>query len=421
MAFDFHRNMAKGAKTMNFVFVVDAFPTVSETFILNQITGLIDLGHNVDIFSAARPDDRDFHDDIRKYDLLKMTYYHNDRVSNKLARVLWGLLLIIRYGYRNPKAVLNSLNFFKYGKEALSLNYLYKVMLFLAIGKIDIILCHYGPNGNFAALMKELGVQGKLVTMFHGYDIRRGIEGGGEIYAPLFKQGDCYLSISDYNYEHLVAFGAPVDKIRGHPVGIDLERYAYFARNRPAKGPVKILTVGRLVKEKGLFYGLEAIHQLVIERGCADIEYYILGDGPQREDLEAMARKLRIKDKVHLMGPQTQEAVIRILRESHLFFLPSIAEALPVVLMEAQATGLPVVATDVGSVAQVMSDHQSGCIVPARDSKAMADKLEQLIHHPESWAAMGQAGRRHVEERYDIKKLNRRLADLCRGLWEHPT
>ena len=176
----------KGLQVMNFVFVVDAFPSVSETFILNQITGLIDLGHEVVIFSAARPDDRDFHDDIRKYDLLKKTYYYNDRDSNKFTRVLWGLLLIIRYGYRNPRVVLNSLNFFKYGKEALSLNYLYKAMLFLAIGKIDIIFCHYGPNGNFAALMKELGIEGKLVTMFHGYDIRRGIEGEAP-YTPLFS------------------------------------------------------------------------------------------------------------------------------------------------------------------------------------------------------------------------------------------
>jgi len=403
---------------MTFVFVVDAFPTVSETFILNQITGLIDLGHEVVIFSAARPEDRDFHDDIRKYDLLKMTYYHNDRDSNKFNRILWGLLLIIRYGYRSPRAVWNSLNFFKYGKEALSLNYLYKAMLFLAIGKIDIIFCHYGPNGNFAALMKELGIQGKLVTMFHGYDIRRGIEQGGAIYAPLLKQGDSYLSISDYNYKHLLEFGAPVEKIRMHPVGIDLERYTYLARSSPAKGAIKILTVGRLVKEKGLFYGLEAIHQLINERGLTNIEYYILGDGPEDQDLKTMAQNLQIKDKVYFMGPQTQEAVIRILRESHLFFLPSIAEALPVVLMEAQATGLPVVATDVGSVTQVMVDNQSGYIVAVRDVKAMCDKMEYLIRNPQLWAAMGQAGRRHVEERYDIKKLNKRLVDLCQGLME---
>jgi len=406
---------------MNFVFVLDAFPSVSETFILNQITGLIDLGHDVVIFSAARPEDRDFHDDIRKYDLLKKTYYHNDRDQNKFNRVFWGLLLILRYGYRNPKVVWNSLNFFKYGREALSLNYLYKSMLFLAIGKIDIILCHYGPNGNFVALMKELGIHGKLVTMFHGYDIRRGIEQGGQIYTPLFKQGDCYLSISDYNYKHLVAFGAPVEKVHTHPVGIDLGRFPFFTRSMPLKGAIKILTISRLIKEKGLFYGLEAIHRLIDERSLTNIEYYILGDGPDRQELEAMAPKLQMKAKVFFLGSQTQDAVIRILGESHLFLLPSIAEALPVVLMEAQATGLPVVATDVGSVSQVMSDNKSGYLVPARDAQALCDKLEYLIRNPRVWAQMGHAGRKHVEERYDIKKLNQRLVSICQELLEQRT
>ncbi len=404
---------------MNFVFVVDAFPTVSETFILNQITGLIDLGHEVVIFSAARPDDRDFHDDIRKYDLLKKTYYHNDRDNNKLNRIFWGFVLIVRYGYRNPKAVWNSLNFFKYGKEALSLNYLYKVMLFVAIGKIDIVLCHYGPNGNFASLMKELGIKGKVVTMFHGYDVRRGIEQGGGIYTPLLKQGDCYLSISEYNYKHLLAFGMPVEKIRQHPVGIDLERYAYLARSVPDKKQVvKILTISRLVQEKGLSYGLECMHRLINERSLANIEYYILGDGPEREGLQAMARKLKIQDKVYFMGSQTQAGVIRTLHQTHLFFLPSVAEALPVVLMEAQATGMPVVATDVGSVTQVMVDGLSGYIVPSGDVKAMCDKLEYLVRNPHSWVAMGEAGRRHVGEHYDIKKLNHRLEGLCQKLLE---
>ncbi|MBI4309660.1 MAG: glycosyltransferase [Candidatus Omnitrophica bacterium] len=399
---------------MTFVFVVDAFPTVSETFILNQITGLIDLGHEVLIFSAARPDERDFHDDIRAYDLLKKTYYHNDR-PGKLMRILWGLLLIILYGPRNPKAVLNSLNFFKYGKEALSLTYFYKVMLFLGVGKIDIILCHYGPNGNFAVLMKELGIKGKLVTMFHGYDIRRGIEHGGKIYAPLFQQGDAFLSISDYNYKHLVEFGAPVEKIHAHPVGIDLQRYVFSPRH-PPEGPIKILTVSRLIKEKGMAYGLEAIHKLIHERGLTHIEYCILGDGPQRQELEAMAEQFGLKGKVYFLGYQIQAGVIKMLQQSHIFFLPSVAEALPVVLMEAQAAGIPVVATHVGSVAQVMADGRSGFLVPAMDVNAMCDKLEYLVRNPGQWAAMGTAGCQHVQERYDIKKLNQRLVDLCQGL-----
>lgn len=217
----------------------------------------------------------------------------------------------------------------------------------------------------------------------------------------------------------MIAFGAPVDKIQDHPVGIDLERFPFIIRTPPAQGPIKILTVSRLVKEKGLGLGLEAIHQLVYERSLTNIEYNILGDGPLRDELQHLAHKLEIKNKVHFLGSQTQEGVIRILRDSHIFFLPSIAEALPVVLMEAQATGLPVLATDVGSVRQVMVDGKSGYIVPSEDVMAMCDKLESLLRNPQSWPLMGEAGRQHTEERYDIKKLNKRLVQICEGLLEH--
>jgi len=225
-------------------------------------------GHEVLIFSNARSSERDMHDDIRKYDLLKKTYYLNDRPGGA-QRFLCAFFLIFAFIHRNPKAVLNSLNVFKYGKETLSLTYFYKVMLFLGVGRIDVILCHYGPNGDFAALLKDMGLTPKLITMFHGYDIRRGIEQGGAVYQRLFEEGDAFLSISDYNRTHLLAFGAPPEKIHDHPVGIDLGRYVFAERK--SSGPIKILSVGRLVKEKGHAYGLRAIQQLLRRLPSVDI------------------------------------------------------------------------------------------------------------------------------------------------------
>ncbi|MBF0571578.1 MAG: glycosyltransferase [Candidatus Omnitrophica bacterium] len=398
---------------MTIIFMVDSFPCISETFILNQITGMIDGGHEVFIFSAGRSYEKNYHEDVHKYELLKRIYYHNEMPSSKLKRVLWIIFMILAYGHRNPKAIFNSLNFFKYGKEAFSLNYLYKVMLFLGVNKADIILCHYGHNGNLAALMKELGIAGKVVTMFHGYDIRRGLETQG-LYKLLFKRADAILSISDYNYKHLLEFGAPVERVRYHPVGIDTKRYASIKPKTIDAGmPVKILTIGRLVEEKGFSYAIEAIHQLVFKKGLTNIEYYILGDGPLRKELEAYGQKLQLKNKIYFLGYQVQEGVDQLLARSHLFILPSVAEALPVVLMEAQAAGLPVVATNVGSVSQVMLDTLSGFIVPARDVTAMCDKLEYLICNPDRWGMMGQAGRKHIQENYDIKELNQRLDNLC--------
>ena len=116
------------------------------------------------------------------------------------------------------------------------------------------------------------------------------------------------------------------------------------------------------------------------------------------------------------MGPQNRDEVIRVLREAHLFFLPSNAEVLPVALMEAQATGLPVIATSVGGVSELTIDGQTGFLVSTRDVESMAGRLEYLITHPSSWPKMGLEGRKVIEEQFNIKKLNQRLVEIYQEL-----
>lgn len=403
---------------MRIAFIIDSFPAISETFILNQITGLIDSGHEVEILAGSRSDEGEQHEDIRKYDLMRHAHYHNDQFQNRFNRMLMFLVLFLRYFYKNPKAFFNSLNVFKYGREAFSLTYFYKVFLMTLLGKFDVILCHFGSNGNLAANLKEMGISGKVVTMFHGYDIRRGIANGGDIYQKLFERGDVILSISDYNYKHLIDFGADPERIVHHPVGIDLKKY--ISRHHTGRvGPgtkIKILSVSRLVKEKGLSFGIQAVSKLILERNLTNIEYQIAGDGPLRAELEQLAEHLGIRKYIRFLGIQTQEGVIALVSQADIFFLPSIAEALPVVLMEAQAAGLPVVATNVGSVAQLVDNGRTGFIVASEDVNAMAEKLEYLVKHPQEWPSMGVTGRKIVEERFDASILNKKLEQIFMNL-----
>jgi colanic acid/amylovoran biosynthesis glycosyltransferase len=179
---------------------------------------------------------------------------------------------------------------------------------------------------------------------------------------------------------------------------------------------VVIVTVSRLFKVKGLCYGIKAFHQLVHQKSLTNVEYNIVGDGPEAQVLKDLTESLGLNGKVNFLGYQTQENVIRTLSKSHIFLLPSIAEALPVVLMEAQAVGLPVIATDVGSSAKLIIEGESGFIVPPEDVDAIADKLEYLVGNPHIWQDMGQKGRSHIQNNYDIKVLNKRLVDICVGL-----
>ncbi|NQT33002.1 MAG: colanic acid biosynthesis glycosyltransferase WcaL, partial [Candidatus Omnitrophica bacterium] len=145
---------------MRIAFIVNAFPILSETFILNQITGLIDRGHEVVLFSGCDSQEETYHPEVDEYDLLGSVYCHNERPRNPIVLILKAIVLFLTNFHKNPRTILRSLNFFKYGRDALSLTLFYKTVLFIKMGEFDIIQCHYGPNGNIAALLKEIGIPG---------------------------------------------------------------------------------------------------------------------------------------------------------------------------------------------------------------------------------------------------------------------
>ena len=403
-------------------FLVTHFPSLSETFILNQVTGLLDRGHEVHVY-AQRPGEMSVtHPDVTRYRLLERTRYAPERPGNTLHRAVRALPLILEIGARAPGILLRSLNVLRQGRQATSLKLLFSAAPFLRQAtRYDILHCHFGPNGNLAVRLRDIGAaSGKIVTTFHGEDIRRALGKGETVYAPLRRGGDCLLSISQYNRRHLQAFGFDPLKIKHHPVGIALDRFVFrdaaeAGLLRP-DGPVRILTVARLVEEKGLQYGLRAVSALLKARPGLEVDYRIAGDGPRRGALNHLTQELGLCKSVTFLGAQDQAQVAQLMRESHLFLLPSVAEALPVVLMEAQAVGLPVVCTDVGSVGELVADGRSGFVVPPRDPEALAARLAHLVGHPESWPQMGRAGRTHVEAHYDIEQLNDRLVEIYRGL-----
>ncbi|MFH1879125.1 MAG: glycosyltransferase [Candidatus Omnitrophota bacterium] len=404
---------------MNIAFIVDVFPSLSETFILNQITGLMDSGNKVSVFAGKRPGNGRVSGKIKKYGILDSTFYHNDKPGNRFTRVIKAVPLFFVCILRDPKPVIRSLNFFKYGKDALSLSLFYAISCFIMAGKFDIIMCHFGPNGNLGALLKEMGILGKLVVMFHGYDIRRGIEKGGAVYEKLFARADVLLSISEYNYRHLIEFGADPERIKYHPVGVDINDFKikdHLSSDSPPRGKIKVLTVARLVDEKGVKWAIEAFDLLANRDNLRDVEYIIAGSGPLGPELRKMVKEKGLEGLIKFYGPCGHEDIPELYRQADIFLLPSIAEALPVVLMEAEASGLPVVATSAGSTYQLVNDGVNGFIVPPRDAEMLAGKLKYLILHPELWEDMGKNGRKIIEENYDIDVLNRRLMSLFEKL-----
>ncbi len=408
---------------MKIAFLVNQFPLLSETFILNQITGLIDRGQKVDIFAVYRGNTSQMHEVFNKYNLLERTCYYNNIIpKNKIVRVIKGIGFIIRYVHKNPVPLFNSINFFKFGRKAASLQLLFQIISFLKKGPYDIVHCHFGPNGNLGVLFKNIGVfQGKVLTTFYGYDISQYVKHYGEdVYTSLFNQGDMIFALSEKMKNELTQLGCSKQKVSVHRLGVDMNKFRLLPRQPGNDGKLCLLTIARLVEKKGVEYGIRAVEKAI--QIYPQIEYKIVGDGPLRSVLESLINKLGAKGKIRLLGWKRQEEIVRLLRNTNILLAPSVTakdgdqEGTPTVLIEALAQGLPVISTHHSGIPEIVQDGKSGFLVPERDVNALTEKLIYLIEHPEIWSNMGRAGRAYVEKHYDINRLNDKLVEIYQRL-----
>ncbi len=373
---------------MRIAFIVVRFPLLSETFILNQIVGLINRGHEVDIYAYQPGDTSKVHPDVEKYCLLNRTYYFVDPKlsADYFLRVLKGLVQLL-------------------AKES-----------------YDIIHCQFGPLGPKAMLLRRIGVlRGKLVTSFRGFDISRYIhQHGSDVYNQLFDKGDFFLTNCDYFKHRLLKLGCNEKKVVVHRSGLDSNKFVFKPRLLHPDGWIRIATTGRLVEKKGIEYSIRAVAK--VARSNQNIEYNIIGDGPLREEFQQLIQELEVGDRVKLLGWKQQQEIIEILNNSHIFIAPSVTakdgdQDAPVnTLKEAMAMGLPVISTLHGGIPELVEDGNSGFLVPERDVDTLADKLGYLIENPQVWPQMGRSGRAYVIEHYDLNKLNDELVEIYRQL-----
>jgi glycosyltransferase involved in cell wall biosynthesis len=162
----------------------------------------------------------------------------------------------------------------------------------------------------------------------------------------------------------------------------------------------RLLFTGRLAAVKGLPILLEAVARLAPKH--PNIELLLAGDGPERPALEQRAAELGITDRVRFLGYQSSDQVRALLQETDVFTLPSFAEGVPVVLMEAMASGVPVVTTRVAGIPELVEDDVSGFVVPPGDVAALVAAIDALLRDPSLRSRLGAAGRATVEREFDI-------------------
>ena len=198
------------------------------------------------------------------------------------------------------------------------------------------------------------------------------------------------------------------DRLKIIHCGVDPARY-----DRPGPRDGKhLLFVGRLAAVKGVALLLEALAKA--RASLPDLRLTLVGDGPERAALEAQAQALNLADAVDFAGYGSQSEVAELLARSDCLILPSFAEGVPVVLMEAMAARLPVIATRVGGTAELVEDGLSGHLIAPGDAGLLHEAIIAVITGSER-AAMGQAGRARVEAEFDVSTEAARLATLFRA------
>ncbi len=227
--------------------------------------------------------------------------------------------------------------------------------------------------------------------------------------------------MSQAGLERYIRVGAvPREKIRYIPNGVDTERFrpdsAVRARLREELGlrdAFVWLAVGRFEKPKDYPTMLQAFAQVL--EGQREAVLLVAGDGPLRPAMEELAHELGIAERVRFLG--IRRDVPELMNTADAYLMSSSWEGMPMVLLEASATGLPIVATHVGGNPEIVLDGKTGFLVPSKNPKALAQAMLRLMSIPErERQKMGEAARRHIEANFSLDRVVEQWEILYREL-----
>jgi colanic acid/amylovoran biosynthesis glycosyltransferase len=392
---------------MKIGFFLTEFPTLSETFILNQITDLIDRNEDVFVFSKFKGNFKNIHEEVGKYKLLEKTYFAI--FSNNKFFLLFKAFSFFPFVFFKNKKLFNV---FKIKgllrKERLEL-FLRGVDLLK--NKRELIVACFGPNGRDAAFLKQTGAfDFKLVVFFYGYDLTK-MEKEFNLknyYREVFSQVFLLLPICDFFKNKLIKLGANKKKIKVHHLAIKADKFK-FNFKKPAK-VLKILTVARLVEKKGIEYSLKALSNLNL-----NFEYRIVGEGEEKKRLEKLVLELNLNKRVKFLGAKNSKEVKELFSRADIFLLNSITgkdnnmEGTPTSLLEAMASGVFVITSKHSGIPEFVKHKQTGFLTKEKDTRKIRQGILFFVKEKEETKKILKNARVEVEKNFDIKKLNKKF------------
>ena len=397
---------------MKLAYLVSRYPAVSHTFILREVRALRALGFDVASASVNPPDRSSADMSAEEREEASATYYiKRHGAVGALAAHAWGLLRHplryargLRYALGLARADLARLAFaFFYFTEALM------VARWMARSQRAHLHVHFATAAaNIGMVVRRMFPVGLSLTL-HGPD--EFYDAGSQRLAEKIAIADFVVCIGRFARSQAMKLSSQLHwhKFEIAPLGVDPARYSA----RPASAPsdtLRLLCVGRLVPAKGQRILVEAC-RLLRESGRR-FSLTLVGDGPDRPALEEAVRRHGLGAQVRFTGALNEAQVLALYREADAFVLPSFAEGIPVVLMEAMAMGVPCVTTRITGIPELIEAGQDGLLVTPSDAAELCAAITRLMDEPQLHARLAARGRAKVTSAFDLQTNVRRLGAI---------
>jgi glycosyltransferase involved in cell wall biosynthesis len=397
-------------------YVMSRFPKLTETFILAELEAMDRAGVAIELYpllrqtgepvqpAAVRWVERAHYLPFLSPGILRTQWWFL-RDRRRRRRYLHAFFGMVRETWRSPNFLLGGLGIFpKVARAAVEMR---------AAG-VDHVHCHFANHPALAGWLihRLAGIPYSFTA--HGSDLHV----DRTMLPAKVREAAFVVTISGDNRRLIETTSGPAADGKVDVIHCGVDPAAFASPERAVAGPLRIVAVGTLHEVKGQIHLIEACRRLA-ERGV-DVTCRFIGDGPDRDALQARIDELGLTERVTLVGRMTSDAVAAELAASDVLVAPSVPtrggkrEGIPVVLMEAMASGLPVVASRLSGIPELVTDGVSGLLVPPGDAAALADALAALAGDPDLRTRLGAAGRDIVMREFDVDRNAAALADRIR-------
>jgi colanic acid/amylovoran biosynthesis glycosyltransferase len=396
---------------MKVAYVMSRFPKLSETFVLYELLAIEQAGVQVELYPLLRERAGVMHPEAAA--LIARAHYQ--------PFVSWPILLSQLYFLRRcPWRYLRTLRALLVGVAG-SLNFavgaigiwpkaVHMARLMTADG-VTHVHCHFASHPAVAGWIIQRLVGIPFSFTAHGSDLHV----DRHMLPQKVAEAAFVLAISQYNRDLIIAECGPeaADSVRVLRCGVDPDVFQPQEQRLPSTS-LRILCIGTLHEVKGQRHLLEAC-RLLTERGV-DVRCTLIGDGPDRRMLSGLVAAWSLEDCVEFAGRRTRNEIAALLANADVLAAPSVPtsrgkrEGIPVVLMEAMSAQIPVVASRLSGIPELVEDERTGLLVPPGDAAALATALQRLYDDPTLRSRLGCAGRDKVMREFNLQANAARLA-----------